>query len=389
MIFSSQTRHDTPIIGITIDGVPVDYTTISKVEIDFTENMHDMATLTFIGLAPSLVLGYVERPVHITFGSDAYDLAEFYGYITYLEPVNQTNLGLKNGSLFQDTKAYCLGTSYDMKSQKTWIWENVTLPQLVNDISSTYRYTSEVPDDNFVFPRVVQSGESDWAVLVRTAQRMGYSVTCHGAHIRVIDPLRALALNSEYVTLESLIGAGNDPTNRPGRILKFQGSFGKVTTEGDSSSQSLGFLDRSGAVATTDTPDYPQSGMGRPYGSRFTNDMAINADSGELANKLVEAKTRYNMPFNATVEVKGTATPKPGSVVNLHKYNAAFDGFWFVRSVKHSIIRSTFFTEMKLSKDSTNDDPIRLQPPRGQYLIPEPIVIKDQWVASREGSYAY
>lgn len=389
MIISSQTRHDAPLVGVTIDGVPVNYLSIGSIELDFSENMHDMAVLTFSGLAPSLILGYVNRPIQISFGSGPYDLADFYGYVVYLEPNNQTSRGAINGSLFQETRAYCLGTSYDMKAKKASIWESVTLPQLTDDISSTYRYTYEVPNDRFVFPRVAQAGESDWQTLVKAANRLGYSVTCHGTHINVYDPLRSLALHTEYVTLENLIGAKGDPKNKPGRILNFQGTFGKTTPDGDSSTSSLGFLDRSGVLAATDLVDEPTSGLGRPYGARFNDKLAINADSEEMAAYLIEAGARQRMPFNATVNVRGVALPRPGSVVNVIRYNAAFDGFWLVRSVYHTIIGSTFSTEIRISKDATNDEPVRLQPSRGPYQSPEPIVLSGQWVARREVSHVY
>lgn len=388
MIISSQTRNDTPLVSVIIDGVPVDYVSIGKIELELSENKHDLATVYFTGLSPSLVLEYVNRPIHITIGSGPRDLTGFFGYISYLEPTNKTNRGAINGSFFQETKAYCFGASYDMREKRTHVWENVTLPQLVESIASKYRFTYEVPDTDLVFPRIVQRGESDWKVLVNTAARIGYVVTAHGPHLDIYDPLRSLAAYTQYVTLQNMIGSEGDIANQPGRILTFRGTFGSDSPVGNSSTHSVEFMDHSGTPDSLSV-ERQASGFGEQYPARYDNTITTTAETVAMAEAVAGAHARKKMPFNAVVESRGVATPYPGSVVYVDHYESKFDGFWLVRQVKHTVIRSTFLTELHISRDATTDDLIALRPPRGPYHIPDPVLIRGRWVAAQEYSHVY
>lgn len=294
MIISSQTRADTPVVSVIIDGVPVDYLSIGKIELEMSENKHDVAIIYFTGLSPSLILEYINRPVQISIASSTRDVAEFYGYVSYLEPTTKTNRGAINGSFFQETKAYCFSASYDMREKRTRIWENVTLPQLLSDVSERYRFTFEVPSTDLVFPKIVQQGESDWKVLVKAASRIGYVVTAHGPHIDIYDPLRSLASYSQYVTLKNLIGSDGDIANSPGRILTFKGTFGADSPLGDSSSVSMEFIDHSGASDRLDV-ERQASGFGKPFPTKFNNTISVNADNVEMARAMAGAQDRKSV----------------------------------------------------------------------------------------------
>jgi hypothetical protein len=61
---------DAPIIEIEVVGGTVPVADVVSTEIVFSENKHDMATLTYSGFPPQAVTAYSGLPVYIKFGNN-------------------------------------------------------------------------------------------------------------------------------------------------------------------------------------------------------------------------------------------------------------------------------------------------------------------------------
>ena len=175
MIFKSASQLS-PTVEVAIDNVPVNYMTLQQIVVEERPGMHNMAVLTFAGLDPQLIHHYLDVP--ITFSIELKDRSPFtfYGYISYLEPEAIASQGVVNGSPFQTTKVYCFGSSYRMKSTTSRIWENATISEIATNIAEKYNYSVSVPNNPYRFPRLTQSGQSDWQFLVKACERLGYDV---------------------------------------------------------------------------------------------------------------------------------------------------------------------------------------------------------------------
>ena len=160
MIFKSS-HPGSPDVSVVLSGVSVDYTTIQSVTVDMHENMHDMATITFSGLIPVGITDYIGVPVYISIAAGVGRNVEFFGYVSFIEPLMETRKGLINNSPVQSAVATCMGASDDMTIPKHRTWEKVTLPQLVEKIATSYGYSYAVPADSFVWQRLLQNGVSD------------------------------------------------------------------------------------------------------------------------------------------------------------------------------------------------------------------------------------
>ena len=113
MIFKSSFPNS-PAVKITIDGVPVDYTSIESAEFSFAENEHDFAEFTFTGLVPKAVTDYLNRPVYISIQYSPTQVSNFYGYVAFIEPEAVTRKGYVNKSPIQKAHVVCFGASYDI-----------------------------------------------------------------------------------------------------------------------------------------------------------------------------------------------------------------------------------------------------------------------------------
>jgi phage protein D len=388
MIFKSS-HPNSPDVSVILSDVSVDYSTIQSVSVDVHENMHDMATITFSGFLTKGITDYVGAPVYISIGVNESRVIEFYGYVSFIEPVMETRKGLINNSPVQTAVLTCMGASFDMSTDKYKVWENVTLANIVENIAGAYKYSYSVPADRFVWKRLLQNQKSDWQFLKDVCNSVGYYLTTSRTHIHVYDPYRAIARQLPYVELLTVRGAYGDLTNTPGRIMEFRGLFGDVTLDGSVSKYNYVGIDSSGTVVTASTSDDDFSQMGELVERRYTNEVATNVTSIEMLNKLAKASTKQTYPYNATAIVTGVPDPVPGSVVRINNYDSYFDGYWLVRGAKHTVTRSNYLTELTLSTDSTNGKLPVIQPGSAFQTPPLPVLIGDAWMASRDFSDIY
>lgn len=80
---------------------------------------------------------------------------------------------------------------------------------------------------------------------------------------------------------------------------------------------------------------------------------------------------------------------KPGGIVYIDKYLTKFDGYWYVRSIRHEMTTNNLQTYMEVVKDSIDSDlpkfpnvPLYDPPNNTTYL-------NDRWVASYEYEEVY
>lgn len=381
MIFKSASPLS-PDVSIAIDNVSVDYMALQRITIEEKENHHDIMTLDFSGFTPEVFTSYLERPVSVTINYPNMEERAFYGYVTFIEPVSVTNQGLVDGSPFQVIRLYCMGSSYVMKSKVSKSWENVSLSDIALEIADKYDFTVSVPKDTYRFTRVVQTSESDWALLARLSKQLGYSVTSHGPHIHIWDSYKALRRNISYYTLNTLKGLNGDVTPDFGQIIMFEAQYGAITPEATRAPDTIHVLDRDGNILSISSSLSDEtSGLGEPVKSIFSNVLDNNADTYEMGHRLVSAALRTGFSITAKVMITALPVLKPGSIVKIDKYESDFDGFWYVQEVEHQITKSEMVSYLKIATDSTPVQTLSPNVVRPYSPPPIPSIIKGRWVA--------
>ena len=387
MIFKSSFPNS-PTVKITIDGVPVDYTSIESIQFSFSENEHDFAEFTFTGLVPKAVTDYLNRPVFISIQYSPTQVSNFYGYISFIEPEAITRKGYVNKSPIQKAHVVCFGASYDMKAKKSRSWDLQNIKNIVSTIATEYSYSYAVPDDSFIISRLVQSQESDWELLVKACSMLGYRVTASGGHIHVYDPYKTISRAMPYAELTTLSNEQGNASYYPGRVMEFRGTFGSLTPLGSSNTFTFETLDNDGKLLTYST-DGESMGLGLVFPARFNDTVTFNTTSKEALEKYALATKKNRAPFHAGVTVTGIPEIIPGSLVKLSKYDSRFDGFWMVQKVTQKVTRSNYITELCIVRDSTNEsNPVIAN---GQpYVFPDPPVLKKGvWVAETRTENVY
>lgn len=383
MIFTN-TSQLSPTFKMTVDGVPIDYLQLQRVNLELNENMHDVAVLEFTGLDPETIHLFIESA--ITFSIELPDRTPsyFHGYIIYIEPTSVSSDGTVDGSPFQVTRVYCFGASYRMKGLNSRVWENMTLANIATSLAEKHLFSVSVPVDNYTFPRLVQSGQSDWSFLVDSAVRLGYNVSLHGTHIHIWDSYKALTRKISYSPLYTLRGLKGNASPYPGQILSFEGRIGNVTTDGARSVDTIHTLTKEGEVLSVSNQLSAEfSGMGAPVLRKFSNTLNVNSDSFEMSEKLVTGAMRRKFPMTASVTVSADPSISPGGVVRVNEFNAKFDGYWYVRGVRHELFQTNMLTHLSLAKDSLNE--VITTPLHVSEFVspPNPAFVDGSWVSER------
>jgi hypothetical protein len=389
MIFKSASQLS-PNVEIFIDNVPVNYMTLQQITVEEKENMHNLAILDFAGMNTELIHEYLDVPIKFSIELTGKDIFNFYGYITFVEPIANTHDGIVNKSPFQTTRVYCFGSSYNMKSTYSRIWENLTISDIAKQIANKYKFSVSVPNNSYKFPRLVQSGQSDWKFLNKASELLGYSVLMDGTHIRIWDPYSALYQNVSYSMLLTMRGSRGDASPQPGQILKFEGRIGAVTTDGARSADTIHMLDKSGQLlSVTNSDNFESSGLATGLKSQFDNVLTVNADSFDTATRLVTGALRKKFPMRASLEVVSDPSIKPGGIVSINEYNTEFDGFWYVMSVRHEITQSYMRTYLEVARDGLGTTALAKQVTATYVEPPEPALIGNAWVSSKDYTHVY
>lgn len=367
-----------------ISGVVYDPTAIQRVNIEVQENKHNLATLDIAGIPPHVLSDYIDKPIYIKVTVGKVREAYFYGYIVYLEPESKNNLGLVNNSPFQTTRVYCLGASYIMRGKRTSAWSNYTLPQIAKTLAEEHNFSVSVPNDTYPFPRLVQSGKSDWELLVEAANFLGYSVVMRGTHIDIWDPFASVskAMNN-LVPLYAMEGTNGELRATPGQVTKFHGVMGAVTPMANKNPEIIHALTTDDSILSYKKSD--TTGFGTEVVSLFEDEIAQNAQSMSMANAVLQGRSRKKLPYTATVDVVGDPAIEAGTVVNVTKFNSALDGLWYVQSARHEFFRGSAMSYLTLAKDSNASSfvsPTYVATP--SVVPPAPVMKRGIWMAETE-----
>ena len=387
MIFSNA-FPEVPVLDVTVVGGEVPSSQIAIVDLTFSENKHDIATITYAGFPGIAVTSYVGLPVQIKFGNNESNLVDFVGYVAYVEIEANTRMGITNDSLIQMAKVVCFGSSYQMKPIRSTAYTNKTIKQIVEIFANKYNFSYSVPNNNYVFSNLNQNQQSDWEMLVGACNKLGYSVTAHGTHIAVYDNYssyyRGLPETVLY-TLEDSKGT----ERRAGNIYEFNGFFGDITPHGQSSAFVFNSLDNIGKENTYTSTENSASGLGAKLPARFTHQITTNTVSKNDLEQALKQYTRKTYPMTATAKVIGVSSAMPGRLAKVQSYNSAFDGYWLIEEARHEINAKHYITTLKLKTDSTNGAGLATNKGSGYTSPPSSRLSNNLWQTERELANVY
>lgn len=353
-MIAKSTNPLSPDVVILIDGVEVDYTSIVGFTMYLDENQHDMCVIDMRGIPPKAITDYLDRGVRVSLRNGPGRHQIFCGYVHYIETESVTRDGLINRSPFQNASIVCLGASSVMKDEKQKVWKDISIGLLAQHLAKTYEFSLDVKTDPYVYSRLVQKSESDWAFLVRVAELYGCRVSVHGTHMHVWDPFKAIGRLPSFT---KLLTTRNNLDLAPGMILNFKGTFGLETPNGKSTDYKVVSLDSNGTlVSLSSSANPPETWTGYEKRTKYNRMVTGTPQNVDEARYTLEVLSRESRAFNATVEITAGAGIVPGGVVEVTEYNSNFDGLWYVNKVMHTMGATQYTTTLEISRDFNEDN---------------------------------
>ena len=362
-------------LDLTINGVAVNYDSIVNLNFEVTESLHDYACVEIAGIPTRAITDYQGASVRFVAQTGPKFKHEFYGVIHVVEPVAVARHGLVNGFPFQGAKLHCFGTSHRMRGKKSKVWEKATVMDMAESLADTYGFSLAVPNVKLAATRYVQTAESDWSAIVNYSAMHGLRVNVHGTHMHIYDPMKALSRNR---SLHKLAHRGIKA--HPGKIVEFKGRFGREAADGTYYDVVVPVMGQAEFAARS-------SDVLGTSGAQFDTQVLDAVDSYAEARRIIQAEARDHYDWHADVEVDGLAGCYPGGIVDVSDYGGEFDGFWYVKSVKHNINTNVFATHLSLSRNVS--EPLRSST-TAAYQPPPPVEMKNGvWKASKKKVTVY
>lgn len=375
-----------PDVSFSINGVEVNYFSINQIYLDLEENKHDVLTFVMSGIPHRAITDYEGAAVRFSISSGPGRLQKFNGYVMYVEPEHNIEAAAVNGSVFYTAKIVCFGASVAMKASRQRLWENTTIYKIAQEIVKPYKFSVDVIKDEYVIPRAVQASESDWEFLKRICDTYGYSFSVSGTHLHIWDPFKAIGRRPSY---EKLVPVNAIADAVPGSILKFTGTFGRLTVDGTHYKYQLTSVDNNGTVSVTSDSDSMASWSGAGEPAKYSSILVESATSVAEARKLIDGRHRRIFPYNAKVEIVAGSGIVPGGIVEIAGYNSGIDGLWYVKSVRHNIGGTTYSTDLEISKDHNTTGTFVTPPTQLADTPPESVFVDNNWRAEKERVVLY
>jgi len=303
----------------------------------------------------------------------------FYGYVNHHEMLQQ-NAG--------EIRVFCIGTSQPMNASNPKSWTNISASYIAREIADRYGLRAVLSRPTGVLSYWAQGTESDFAMMNRLAERVGFKFWVDGSTLYFIDP-SVLVTRANPGQVKTY--TGNE--NGIGSLLQIHSISGSLAP-GNATVTDVFGLDGSGVlVKSSSARDYSDRGMKTP---------SLKTVSGQAVGSAAEARSVTSASANlgnwATLRaiVTDAAETRLGDVVSLDgtSLNPDYRGRWMVAGFIHVVP-----TSLNNSVDAVESrlDLIRNQPnaqvfARSTMLKSTPPVVpavirSGRWEASVKGAF--
>lgn len=331
-----STRGRTPIWRLAVDGKELD-AVVLEAQLMLAKNQHDLATLT---LSSETILdtdGFIDQPVYFGFGQSP-RIESFYGYIvTVMETTT-------NANALQFT-LLVIGATREMQGGQPRFWRDQTISGALEILvrNSGLGYAGQAHP--YRWKALAQTNESDWAAILKYANRLGWDVYNRYGVVLCYDPETIFRLRGAYAQLK---GGSEDELNTQDErlILEFDGSDQSDETP-DAIGRKMGYFSGQAPVVIS------QEGRFQRY--KFNTDLVIrDRDEANIYETAFDLADSYDTQ-QASVRLYGEADLYPGMSVdvttsNYRLWRGRFDGRWLIDSTTHKLDRASFQTQLKLSR---------------------------------------
>lgn len=348
----------------------------------------DFASISTTRLAPGASALAVERPLGFAWGVARGANRAQVGYLAGTSDDTK-----RNGSASTNVvNLKWMGAAASLRTKRFRAWENVSIPYVLNIIASENRFNLVTDESTVKWSRLTQNGDSDWALVVSLAKKLGWWAYVEGTTIMVLDPDKIV---HRIPALE--LRASSDDFKQHTEDLPLFGERKMATRVGRFVDQATGkehrFVsgDRVSVVG------------GAPTATSLVEEVALDERTYAEAQAAFEGIERNAAWYiERTLNIEGRPDIRPLAPVlvetprvqQIDKTNSGegwsqYNGFWLVRSVRNHLTfgrDAECRTEVVLVRDAKGVTPnVRQRRPGAMTKfegLPPSRLLEGKWVAS-------
>lgn len=318
---------------------------VQHVQVMQREFRHDMARVRVNREQPAFPDYRSNTPVELTYGREG-AVETFYGYVHHVEPYVERNI--------EYLTVVCIGTGYPLKQRRQQMYRDVTITDVVRTVAARHKLDADIEPHTQQHSVIVQSGESDWELLVRLAKQIGYVVYINGTQIRF------------HTRTRDLKGARNEaprfkysPPEQTdqGEVRRFASRIGETLPMAGrrADRRAYGVDPRTATIIEVrnngELTDVLGVETADPYFDYYEQGLVIHSPGdGEAELDGITEDNRFHI--SATAEVKGDVRVRQAMPVYFDQLPEDYGGYWFVHGVTHTIGNNEYMLDLELGRDS-------------------------------------
>jgi phage protein D len=312
----------------------------------------------------------------------------FTGHVHSIMPFDQ------NHSQDRRIVLHAMGPSYQMKNQRQRAWTKARVSDIALQIAGEYRFHAQVESHPQVFDLITQPGESDWALLVRLAKRIGFVFFVSGTTL--VFRSRGLHLQERRRSAPTVTyrdsSAGSVVRSD---ILTFTPHLSENNVyDGVRKGQhSVSGIDpRTGQIVA----DHRTGASNTAYRPVNTSGQFTLVNTSMVVGSVQEAQTRNSghdelarLQHRADAVVEGVSRLRQCDEIYIDGVSRDYAGYWTVLGVTHTIGYQKYRMKLELGTDSLGAPKV-VQKPVAAHRSNKPKMsydaVRKVWVAQATGT---
>lgn len=301
------------------------------------EYAHDVAVLTLDYETVQSKYAY-GSPVTISWGWLPSDVEVFMGYVNHTEQVH-------NDSKPNQLRVYCVGASHRFNQNRQRSFRRISALGIVRKIAQQHNFSLLADPSSRYHDHLPQLGQSDWKMLVRIAQDIGFTLTARQTTLRF--QRRIIDTRPGRQPLFRLSAAFY---RQRGAVYHFTHKAGSAPLAERYVIQVNGMDDQGNIVSSVDTGDCCDPVQ--PVFTKFVPDLEPIKSIHEGQERLSGLSGMNRFYVIANAELSGDSRVRPGQTIAVQGVETDADGYWWTGSVDHIITPQDYRMKVEIGRET-------------------------------------
>lgn len=283
-------------------------------------------------------------------------------WIGYVSSVSKSNAPQRTNVM----TVMCVGTTFVLKERATRVFQNHSIPEVVQIIGEEFGFNVIFDNHPQVFTQLNMTAVSYWEWMVEQAKRIGYGLVADGMdlYFKPLDKLIDLGFSNSAILSMGNAGAPFNTQFLDRTLDQFKVVYGDNVEDTNNfrATKNVGGVSpfSKQVLLSNSTPTETGTSLRTEISptlfQEYRTDRVINSQTdAEQAAKGAAQMARFNIP--AVAKAQGDPRIHPFGSVYIAGTGSMTDGFWVVREAHHMFHKvGDYQLELKVATDGVGDE---------------------------------